>query len=508
VAQQVVMPQMGESIAEGTVTQWLKKIGDHVDRDEPLFEISTDKVDAEIPSPASGVLLEIKVQPGQTVPVNTVVAVVGDSDEANAPSGNGKPVHEIESRDLVGLAPEPREKAAAEAIAKTAQQPEPLRPEGQGPMRAEPSPRGERSAPAETAWGGEAQPSAAAASSSQPGPSAAIRHVEAPALASAGVAGASVSLEERRRSKSSPVVRKIASEHGVDLSALEGSGIGGRVTKDDILSYLERGKTPVIAPTATARAGVAATPSAFELRSPVPEAYRPRVLEGDRIEEMSTMRSKIAEHMVLSRRISAHVQTVWEVDATRIVELRAKHKERWREQNGVTLTYTGFLMKAAVDALQAYPVVNASVDGNRVIYHRRVNLGIAVALDWGLIVPVIRGADELNLLGLQRRANDLAERARVKKLKPDEVQDGTFSITNPGVFGSLFGLPVISQPQVAIMGVGVIEKRPVVVDDMIGIRSRLYLSLSFDHRIVDGATADRFMAEVKKSLESFPETSM
>lgn len=467
-SQDVTMPQMGESIAEGTVTQWLKKVGERVERDEPLFEISTDKVDAEIPSPAAGVLLEIKVQPGQTVPINTVVAVVGEAGEAAKAGGNGKPAAApVETRDLV---PKPTEKAAADTAAKTAAAKAPVSPEDEG-HRPEP--------------------------------------VKAPPPARASEPAAAESADERRKTKSSPVVRKIAAENQVDIAAIPGTGIGGRVTKDDIIGFLDRGKQPGAAP-APARAAGAPAPSgaAYDVKSPVPDAYRPHAMEGDRIEEMSTMRSKIAEHMVLSRRISAHVQTVWEADATQIVKLRNAHKDAWLSQHGVPLTFTAFIMKAAVDAVKQFPVVNSSLDGNRVLYHRSINLGIAVALDWGLIVPVIHGADELNLLGLQKRANDLAERARTKKLKPDEVQGGTFTITNPGVFGSLFGLPIINQPQVAIMGVGAIEKRPVVIDDAIAIRSRLYFSLSFDHRIVDGAVADQFMAQVKKNIEGFDEGAM
>jgi len=472
VSQDVIMPQMGESIAEGTVTQWLKKVGERVERDEPLFEISTDKVDAEIPSPAAGVLLEIKVQPGQTVPINTVVAVVGEAGEAVKPSGNGKPATAaVETRDLVQ---KPTEKAAADTTAKTAAAKAPMSPEDEG-RRPEPA-----KAP---------PPSPARASEPESAESA----------------------DERRKTKSSPVVRKIAAENQVDITAIPGTGIGGRVTKDDIIGFLDRGKQPGAVP-APARAGAPAPAGAasgtYDVKGPVPDAYRPRAMEGDSIEELSTMRSKIAEHMVMSRRISAHVQTVWEADATQIVKLRNAHKDAWLSQHGVPLTFTAFIMKAAVDAVKQFPVVNSSLDGNRVLYHRSINLGIAVALDWGLIVPVIHGADELNLLGLQKRANDLAERARTKKLKPDEVQGGTFTITNPGVFGSLFGLPIINQPQVAIMGVGAIEKRPVVIDDAIAIRSRLYFSLSFDHRIVDGAVADQFMAQVKKNIEGFDAGAM
>ena len=312
--------------------------------------------------------------------------------------------------------------------------------------------------------------------------------VAAPAVAVAPAANVQESaaqvesLEARRRTKSSPVVRKIAREHGVDISTLSGTGMGGRVTKKDILTFIDGGgaaPAPAAASLSTASTGSMA-PGAFE----VPAAYRPQVFPGDRVEEMSTMRAKIAEHMVLSRRISSHVSSVWDVDYSKVAELRSKYKASWQEKQDVKLTFTGFIMKACVDALKAFPELNASLDGNRIIYHRNVNLGLAVALDWGLLVPVVKAADELNTLGLMRRANDLAERARGKKLLPDEVQNGTFTITNPGVFGSMFGTPVINQPQVAILGVGAIEKRPVVIDDMIGIRTKGFLSLSFDHRLV------------------------
>ncbi len=454
---EVIMPQMGESIAEGTVTTWLKKVGERVERDEPLFEISTDKVDAEIPSPASGVLLEIKVQPGQTVPINTVVAIVGEGDAKAAPAPKAEA---------------PKAAAAAPAAAKAPEAPK---------AAPAPAPAAQRPAPAPAA----------------PKPAA-----EGP-----------VSLEDRRRTKSSPVVRKIAAEHGVDIAQLSGSGISGRVTKDDILAHLDKGgAAPAARPQGPGTLLPSSAPAMGLATGAVPDAYRGRVLHGDRVEDMSTMRAKIAEHMVLSKRISAHVQTVWDMDFTHVAKLRHKHKKRWQEQHGVNLTYTGFLMKATVDALKAFPVLNASIDGNKVIYHRNVNLGLAVALDWGLIVPVVQAADELNLLGLARRANDLAERARTKKLKPDEVQNGTFTITNPGVFGPLFGIPVINQPQVAIMGFGAVEKRPVVIEtddgDSIAIRTKAYVSMSFDHRIIDGAVADQFMSRVKKNLAEFDEAEL
>lgn len=438
-AHDVIMPQMGESIAEGTVTTWLKKVGDPVDRDEPLFEISTDKVDAEIPSPVAGVLLEIRVQSGETVAINTVVAVIG---EAGAAEANAE------------------QPATAEARSESAPESQPT------PVVAE-----------------------------------ATALDESEKTASSGP----ISLEERRRTKSSPVVRKIAAEHGIDIAAIQGTGVGGRVTKQDILAVVNGGAAPAPA------AMPAASPAPRPLPSgpaTIPEAYRPRVFDGDRVEDMTTMRAKIAEHMVLSKAVSAHVGTVWEVDFTRVAKLRELHKALWAERYGVNLTVTAFIMKATVDALKAHPIINTSIDGDKVIYHREINLGLAVALDSGLLVPVIHNAGELNIMGLARRASDLANRARTKKLMPNEVQNGTFTITNPGVFGPMFGIPVINQPQVGILGVGAVEKRPVVIDDMIAVRTRAYLSMSFDHRLIDGATADQFMARIKTEIEEFDEKEL
>ncbi len=437
VAQDVKMPQMGESIAEGTITTWLKKVGERVERDEPLFEISTDKVDAEIPSPAAGVLKEIKTPAGQTVPIHTVVAVIEDNATASASS-----------------------------TAVSSSSPPPS------------------SVPA-------------AAASSVPSIDAASTVIMA--------APSTSSSENRTHQKSSPLVRKIASEHGVDISTLQGTGLSGRVTKNDILAHLSQ--PPATQPVATAPAPqpVVATPV---FTSAVPDAYRAKVLEGDKVEDLSPMRVKIAEHMVASKHISPHVATVWDVDFTHVASLRAKHKKTWEERHNVNLTFTAFIMKATIDALKAFPTLNASMDGNKAIYHRDINLGMAVALDWGLLVPVIHQAGELNTLGLARRMNDLATRARSKKLKPEEVQNGTFTITNPGIFGPQFGLPVINQPQVGILGVGTVEKRVAVVNDMIAIRTKAYLSMSFDHRLVDGAVADQFMARVKKGIEEFSESDL
>ena len=434
---EVVMPQMGESIAEGTIVRWIKKVGDKVDRDEPLFEISTDKVDAEIPSPAAGVVSEIRAKEGETVPVNSVVAVIGAAGEA-------------------AVAPKP-ETSRVEAKAV-----EPPRPAQQGDGSSAPL----SAAPPAPAG---ARPTLVAAAKS---------HVETPS--------------DAIRQRSSPLVRRIAKEHNVDIAQLQGTGIAGRVTKDDILEFL--GHEGQGGRTGHARQAAAPAP---EPRSP---AITPSA--GDRIEKMSVMRKRIAEHMVLSRRTSAHVHSVFEVNFGRIAQIREAKKAEF-ERSGAKLTYLSFILKAAVDALHEVPVVNASIDGDSVVYHKDVNVGIAVALDWGLIVPVIRNADEKNLLGLSRAVADLANRARGKQLKPDEVQGGTFTITNPGVFGALFGMPIINQPQVAILGVGNVEKRPVVIDDAIAIRSMAYLTLGYDHRIIDGAVADEFMSRVKKSLENW-----
>ena len=413
----VVMPQMGESIAEGTIVRWIKKVGDKVDRDEPLFEISTDKVDAEIPAPAAGVLAEIRAKEGETVPVNSVVAVIGSAsaaDKAAAP--------------------------VAAPSAPTAKAPEPPKPAAAAP------------------------PSAASA------PASPASRAETP--------------EDAIRQRSSPLVRKIAKEHNVDIARIAGSGIAGRVTKDDILAYV--GRAGQVSPVG-------------QVGPPVP-TVAPGA--GDVVEKMSVMRKRIAEHMIASRRTSAHVHSVFEVNFSRIAQIRDAKKTEF-ERAGAKLTYLSFIIKAVVDALRDVPVINASIDGDTVIYHKDVNVGIAVALDWGLIVPVVRNANEKNLLGLSRAVADLASRARAKQLKPEEVQGGTFTITNPGVFGALLGTPIINQPQVAILGVGAVEKRPVVVDDAIAIRPMAYLTLGYDHRLIDGAVADQYMSIVKRTLEQW-----
>jgi 2-oxoglutarate dehydrogenase E2 component (dihydrolipoamide succinyltransferase) len=414
---------MGESIAEGTIVRWIKKVGDAVERDEPLFEISTDKVDAEIPSPVAGVLLDIAVKEGETVPIHSIVATIG---------------------------------SASETVA-------------------------------------------GAAAASTPLPEAAVGQPETSPVIPAGSSPAVVALAgDGRGQRSSPLVRRIAKEHGVDIGGITGSGAGGRVTKDDILGFIDKGPSTRsgAAPAVAAPAAAAASAAMTAPTAPVAR------LAGDRVEPMSVMRKKIAEHMVLSKHTSAHVYSVFEVGYTRVDQIRKAKKDDY-ERQGAKLSYTSFIAKAAVDCLRRHPLLNASIDGDKVIYRGAVNLGIAVALEGGLIVPVVKNADEKDLLALSRAIADVADRARAKKLNHDEVQGGTFTITNPGTFGAQFGLPVINQPQVAILGVGTIEKRAVVIDDMIGIRTMGYLTLGYDHRLVDGAVADQFMADLKSSLEKY-----
>jgi pyruvate dehydrogenase E2 component (dihydrolipoamide acetyltransferase) len=449
----VVMPQMGESIVEGTLTKWLKKPGEHVERDEPLFEISTDKVDTEIPAPASGTLSQVLVEEGKTVAIHTVVAKIdetGTAAEAPAPA----PAQE---------APKPT-------------QPAPAAPPAQAPPAAAPAPVA-------------AAPAAPAA--------------------------------EADLGPLSPIVRKMSREFNIDLRQVKGTGAGGRITKHDVEAYMAQqgietataayqptptptaaGPYPIEPPPAPAPAvSKPAAPAAPPAPLPRPEAAKAR------IEPMSNMRQKIAEHMIFSKRTSAHVTTVHRVDMTKVAKVRDRSKAAFAERNGFNLTYLPFIARAAAEALRAFPIVNASLDGTNIIYHNEVNIGIAVALDGGngLIVPVIRNADEKNVTGLQRSIADLALRARSRQLKPDEVTGGTFSITNFGTFGSLFATPVINQPQVAILGVGSITKEPVVVGDAIAIRSMCYLALTFDHRLIDGALGDQFTAKVKSVLENWSE---
>jgi pyruvate dehydrogenase E2 component (dihydrolipoamide acetyltransferase) len=465
----IVMPQMGESIFEGTITKWLKKPGDKVERDEPLFEISTDKVDAEIPSPSAGVLKEIKVGEGKTVPIQTVVGVI---DAAGDGAGAAKAA-------APAKAAEPAKAAAPAATAKPAVAPPP--------------------APA-------AKPAVAAPAASAP-------------------------TKDGQRIHTSPLVRRMAKEHGVDLSAVPGTGAGGRVSKQDIEAYIAAGGSAVETEKEMepAEADVYTQPVSTSAAAPPPRASAPpqappassggqvhmafesavpreKMYFGNyEVQPMSVMRQRIAEHMLASKHVSPHVYSIDEIDMTKVAGLRAKAKDEFEKRYETKLTFMPFFVKAAVAGLRAFPTVNSSLDGTNVILHKEINIGMAVALDWGLIVPVIKNADEKNILGIQRNLNDLAERARTKKLKPEEVQESTFSITNPGVYGGLFGLPVISQPNVAILGLGMIEKRPVVINDSIAIRSMCYVSLSYDHRVVDGAIAHKFMHTVKETLENWSE---
>ncbi len=480
-ATEVVMPQMGESIAEGTITKWMKNVGDHIDRDEPLFEISTDKVDAEIPSPAAGTLTEIRFKEGETVEVNTVVAVLdGDGAKPAAKQEAASPAKEAVPTKAESSQPESPKAEAPAAV----ERPKPVitTTERGAPTAAAPPPSVHKT---------EVKP---LVKKSEPKPAAPPPRDD----------GGATSAEELRRTKSSPLVRKIAEEHGIDIKSLEGTGMSGRVTKNDILSFIESG-APAQAPVTSAKPATSqpAPPVGAPATQPVP-AMKP--VEGDRVEQMSVMRKKIAEHMVLSRRTSAHVTTVYEIDMTKIAKLRDENRSAFSVRTGTKLTYMPFIFKAVTNAIRKFPAFNSQVSGDQIIYKRDINLGMAVALDWGLIVPVIKRADDLSISGLARAANDLAERARTKQLKPDEVAGGTFTITNPGVFGGLFGTPIINQPQVAILGVGKIEKRAKVLtssdgEDYIAIRQMAYFALSFDHRIIDGADAERFLAHVKEQLE-------
>jgi pyruvate dehydrogenase E2 component (dihydrolipoamide acetyltransferase) len=489
----VVMPQMGESIAEGTIVRWIKKVGDNVDRDEPLFEISTDKVDAEIPSPGAGVLTEIKVKEGETVPVNSVVAVIGGEKAAVSASASA-PGDATADRSAIGDATADRS-AIGDASADRST-----------PAGASTSQGDGASEMPEAAVG---QPESTFASGGASGSATAGATADLVAAEDTNHRGEALSIDEVRRQKSSPLVRRIAKEHNVDIRQISGTGISGRVTKNDILGFIETGPK---APAAPAGEG-----GAFDgVQGKRQVGHIPAFKPGDKVEivPMTIMRKKIAEHMVISAHTSPHVYSVYEVDFHRLAQLRDKKKGEY-ERNGTRLTYTALIAKVVVDALRAFPVVNASVDGDNIVYKKDINLGIAVALDQGLIVPVIRRADEKNLVGLSRAIEDLAARARSKKLNPDEVQGGTFTITNPGIFGAVYGLPLINQPQVAILGVGVIEKRAVVVqaadnvgradNDAIAIHPTCHLSLGYDHRLIDGADAGRFLSYIKERLEKFDE---
>jgi pyruvate dehydrogenase E2 component (dihydrolipoamide acetyltransferase) len=438
----IVMPQMGESIFEGTITKWLKKPGDKVQRDEPLFEISTDKVDAEIPAPTSGVLQEIKVTEGNTVQVNTVVGSISADGEAAAATSKAAPAKSAEP------APSP----AKSAPAKTAESASPTgAPEAAVPTRE----------PMEAAHDEEAEGNG-------------------------------------DRTRSSPLVRRLARDNNVDLGRVHGTGLGGRITKQDIMAFIEGQGTAAPAPSPAAAAG-----------TPAPARPAPAPIPGE-VVPMTQMRKIISQRMIESRRTSAHVHNLFEIDMTRIVNLRGKLKNGFEQRYGVRLTFMPFFVRAAIIGLQQFPIINASVENDSIHYHSHINMGVAVALDWGLIVPVLKNSEEKNFLGLQRGITDLGERARTKKLTPDEVQGSTFTITNPGTFGAVFGLPIINQPNVAIMGVGGIAKAPVVItdsqgNDSIAIRSLVHLTLGYDHRVIDGAIADQFMGLVKKTLENWAE---
>ncbi len=479
---EVVMPQMGESIAEGTITKWLKQVGERVERDEPLFEISTDKVDAEIPSPAAGTLTEIRFKEGETVEINTTVAVLdGGATAGAAPAAASTGTAATESK------PEQKQSEAIAAKAQTAET-------KAAPAQSAPAAKTEIAQPKSPPTPPSSEPAAQQQAVAAPRKETAAQ----PAKATGNGGSAAATVEELRRTKSSPLVRKIAQEHGVDIAGLEGTGMSGRVTKNDILSFIESG-APAAAPARTAQAS-----SAIQEPSAAPSA---KSAEGDRVEQMTVMRKKIAEHMVVSRRTSAHVTTVYDIDMTRIAKIREQHKDSFLERTGTKLTFMPFIFQAVNNGLRKFPIFNAQVSGDQIIYKRDINLGMAVALDWGLIVPVIKRADDLSISGLARAANDLAERARARQLKPDEVGGGTFTITNPGVFGGLFGTPIINQPQLAILGVGKIEKRAKVLttpegEDYIAIRWLAYFALSFDHRVIDGADAERFLAYVKEQLEA------
>jgi pyruvate dehydrogenase E2 component (dihydrolipoamide acetyltransferase) len=462
----VVMPQMGESIVEGTLTKWLKKAGEHVDRDEPLFEISTDKVDTEIPSPTAGVLKEVLVEEGKTVAISTVVGRI----EEGAGNGASAPAPAA-AKSAPAPPPAPKPAPAPAVAAAKPQQPEPL-----------------------------PEPVAHSA-----GPYPIPVEEPAPAVEAESPAG-----------PLSPLVRKMAREYGIDLKQVRGSGAGGRITKQDLEAYMSaqgaRTMAQASAPSTAVATTTPSTPTVYTPAAPsapppatspaiMPRAEAPRA----RVEPMSVMRQRIAEHMVMSKRISAHVTTVHKTDMTKIAKMRERNKAEFQARYGYSLTFLPFVAKAAAEAIRHFPILNASIEGTNIIYHNEINIGIAVALENGLIVPVIRNADEKNVVGLQRSIVDLSTRARSRQLKPDEVQGGTFSITNFGSFGSVFATPVINQPQVAILGVGAVEKVPVVVDDAIAIRSIAYLALTFDHRLIDGALADQFTAKVKSILENWSE---
>ncbi|WP_188759441.1 2-oxoglutarate dehydrogenase, E2 component, dihydrolipoamide succinyltransferase [Edaphobacter acidisoli] len=522
----VVMPQMGESITEGTITKWLKKPGDSVERDEPLFEISTDKVDAEIPSPVAGTLKEIKIAEGATVQVNTIVAVIDGAGASSAPAAAAPaqtepaaaPAAASSAAPAAGpgtdvLMPQMGESITEGTITKwlkkvgdKVERDEPIFEISTDKVDAEiPSPVAGTLTEIKVAegstvtvntvvaviGGGAAKAAAAPAVAAPAAPAAAPAPVAAPASAA--------DAKEAERVRSSPLVRKIAKEANVDLSAVAGTGSAGRITKADILGHLEGGAKPLAATSAPAAAPVAAK-SAAPAAAPMPGEVVP----------MTKMRAIIAQRMVESKRTSPHVHTVFKVDMTRIVKLREKEKSKYEQRNGIKLTYMPFITRAAIAALRKHPIVNASVEGDAIRYNKNINIGIAVALEWGLIVPVIKQAEERNFLGVARAIVDVAERARGKKLAPDEIAGGTFTLTNSGIFGEQFGMPIINQPQAAILGIGGLNKDAVVLtdkegNDTIAIRSIQHFTLGFDHRIVDGADAGKFMSDFKAYLENWNE---
>jgi 2-oxoglutarate dehydrogenase E2 component (dihydrolipoamide succinyltransferase) len=539
----VIMPQMGESIFEGTITKWLKKPGDTVQRDEPLFEISTDKVDAEIPSPASGILTEVKIAEGNTVQINTVVGVIGDGDgkPADAPAPPAPAPAKVDSPSD-GNSPAVAQAAAPASLTdvimpqmgesifegtitkwlkkpgETVQQDEPLFEISTDKVDAEiPSPAAGVLSEIKVQAGATVQINTVVATIGVAGAAtAASRPAAAPPKPAAPAPAAEIDTESDtadaelgERVRSSPLVRRIARENNLDLRQVPGTGSAGRITKEDILGYLAKGGAP--APSAPAPKPAVAPPApAPAAAKPAAPPVVPVAMPGDELVPLTRMRSIIAQRMVDSKRTSAHVHTVFKIDMSRIVRIREKEKSKYEQRNGVKLTYMPFLSRAVIATLRKMPIVNASMEGDAIRYHKNINLGIAVALDWGLIVPVIRQAEDKSFLGIARAIVDLAERARAKKLKPEEVASGTFTITNPGIFGEQFGTPVINQPESAILGVGGLFKEPTVVtdengSDSIAIRSIIRLTLGFDHRIIDGADAGRFMAEVKKYLENWNE---
>jgi pyruvate dehydrogenase E2 component (dihydrolipoamide acetyltransferase) len=516
-ATDVIMPQMGESIFEGTITKWLKKPGEAIQRDEPLFEISTDKVDAEIPAPASGVLKEIKIAEGTTVQVNTVVGVIDEAGSA-APTPSKPAASQKEAQPEAPAAPP----SGAPAPAAPTQPQRNTRETGGSPITPrQGSPSAPRDGEEETEIPTYLRERAAVEPESKPKQQEAVARqpetvIEFPESKEEG--------EGSERVRSSPLVRKLAREHNIDLQQVSGTGLGGRITRDDILQFIEehpagarvvaKKAAPPAAAVQTSAPPSAAPAPAYQTAAPVPAVPTaapsgPIAIPGE-IVPMTPMRKKIAERMVESKRTSAHVHSIYEVDMTRIVKLRDRQKNDFERRTGAKLTFMPFFCRAAVHGIRQFPIINCSLEGENIHYHRSVNLGIAVALDWGLIVPVVKNAEEKNFLGLQRAITDLADRARVKKLVPDEVAGGTFTITNPGNYGQMFGLPIIMQPQVAIMGVGNIKKQPVVVTDedgmdSIAIRSICHISLGYDHRIIDGAVGDQFLRAVANFLQNWTE---